>query len=248
MTEQAEEHKRIPFGAISLLVMAGLLLYSLLPSWFRPVPPVFVLLLLAGMVVSLLSAIVAGVRGSRFWFIAALLPIAFFLMLLNFEQATELKITEKSGDTTFVLSGSGTLTGLVVFNPEYLTAAESPNDMKFALWCIQPADHESWGEPVWRLRSIRYGVVPQGHVQCAPLEGKPESLRDSRTPYLLSVTTASAPGTSGYFTVERGKAQLVRNPPDGPCFTMEHGKYKRAQCFHSAPCQTDSQRAQSGSC
>ncbi|MCU1240311.1 MAG: hypothetical protein JWO71_1037 [Candidatus Acidoferrum typicum] len=248
MTDQADGHNKIPFGPISLLVMAALVLYSLLPSWFRPVPPLFVLFLLAGLIVSLISAIIAGVRSSRLWLIATLLPIAFFLMLLNFEQSTEVKISEKSGDTTFVLSGSGTLTDFVVFSPEYLTSAQTPNDMRFALWCIQPADHQGWGEPVWRIRSIRYGIVPEGYIQCAPLEGKPEPLRDSRVPYLLSVTTASAPGTAGYFTVEGGRAQWAKNQPDGPCFTMENGKYKRAQCLHSASCQTDSQAVPTTTC
>ena len=235
MAEQQLRHKGIRSGVTSLLVMAALLSYSMLPTWFRPVTPFFVLILLVGAFVSLLSAVVAGVRGSRLWFVATLLPIAFFLMLLNFEQVTEIKITNVSGTPTFVLSGSGTLTDFVVFNPEYLVAAERPNDMKFALWCIQPADHLSWGQPVWRLRSIQYGVVPQGYVQCAPLEGKPESLRDSQTPYFVSVTTASAPGTAEYFTVEGGKARSMSNPPDGPCFTMDQGKYKRVQCFPSAP-------------
>jgi len=169
-------------------------------------------------------------------------------MLLDFEQSTEVKFAGKSGDPIFVLSGSGTLTELIVFNAEYLTAAESPRDMRFALWCIQPADHEGWGEPVWRLQSIRYGVVPKGYVQCAPLKGRPDQLHDSQAPYLLSVTTASAPGTSGYFTVEKGQARWMKNPPQGPCFKMEHGTYKRAQCIHSLPCQTDSQRPDSGSC
>jgi hypothetical protein len=248
MADQAERHRKIPFGAISLSITAALLLYSLLPSWFRPVPPLFLLSLLIGVVVSLLSAVIAGIRGSRLWFAATLLPIMFFLMLLNFEQKTEVRLTGKSGDPVFALSGSGTLTDFVVFSPEYLAAAESPHDMRFALWCIQWADHEGWGEPVWKLGSIRYGVVPQGYVQCAPLKGKPERLRDSRTPYLLSVTTASAPGASGYFVVEEGKARWMKNPPDGPCFTMERGTYKRAQCIHSAPCQTDSQSAQRAGC
>lgn len=248
MRDAAEGPKRFPFGAISLLVMAALLSYFFLPSWFRPTPPFLVLLMAAGAFVSMISAIIAGVRGSRLWFVATLLPIVFFLSLLNFEQATEVKIGAESGDTTFVLSGSGTLTDLMVYSPEYLAGAESPHDMRFALWCIQPADHESWGEPVWRLHSIRYGVVPQGYVQCAPLEGRPQPLHDSQTPYLLSVTTASAPGTSGYFTVEGGKAQWMRNPPEGPCFTMEHGKYKRAQCLHSTSCRTDSQPIQGSGC
>jgi len=232
MAEQGEEHRKIPFGEISLLVMAALLLYSLLPSWFRPVPPLFLLLLLIGIVVSLLSAVIAGFKSSRLWFAATLPPIMFFLMLLNFEQNTEVRLAGKSSEPVFALSGSGTLTDLVVFSPEYLAEAESPHDMRFALWCIQWADHEGWGEPVWKLGSIRYGVVPKGYVQCAPLEGKPEALRNSRTPYFLSATTASAPGVSGYFTVEDGKAQWLKNQPNGPCFAMEHGTYKRAECIH----------------
>jgi len=228
--------------------MAALLLYYLLPTWFRPIPPLFLLTLLFGVVVSLLSAIIAALKGSRLWFLATLLPIAFFFMLLNFEQSTEVKLAGESGRPIFALSGSGTLTQFVVFSPEYLTTAESPQDMRFALWCIQPVDLEGWGEPVWKLKSIPYGVVPQGYIQCAPLEGRPEPLRDSQAPYLLSVTTATAPGASEYFTVEAGKARWMKNPPEGPCFKMEQGTYKRAQCIHSSPCETDSQSPRSGSC
>jgi hypothetical protein len=238
----------VTYGVASLLIVATMLSYSLLPSLARPIPPIFALILLAGAVLSLLSAIVAGLKGSRFWFLATLLPIMFVLMLLNFEQSTEVILKGDSETTTFEFSGSGKLTELVVFSPEYIEAAESPHDPKFAMWCIQPADHESWGEPVWRIRAIRYGVVPKGYVQCHPLQGKPESLRDSRTPYLLSVTTANAPGTGGYFTLENGKPQWAKNPPEGPCFVMENGKYKRIQCLHPAPCQSDSQRKDAGSC
>lgn len=238
----------VAFGAASLLIVAAMVLYSVLPSWARPIPPVFVLILLVGVALSLLSAIVAGLRGSRFWFLATLLPIIFFLMLLNFEQSTEVILTGNSEKPTFEFSGSGTLTELVVFSPEYAEAAETPHDPRFALWCIQPADPGSWGEPVWRIRAIRYGVVPKGYVQCEPLQGEPHPLRDSRNPYLLSVTTANAPGTGGYFTLENGKPQWAKNPPEGPCFTMEHGKYKRVPCFHAAPCQSDSQRKDAGSC
>lgn len=194
-------------------------------------------------------AITAGSRGSRFWFLATPLPILFFLsVLLNFEQATEVKITGTADNAAFVLSGSGKLTEFVVFSPEYPTAAESPKDMKFALWRIEPADHEGWGDPVWQIHSIQYGVVPKGYVQSVPLEGKPDPLRNSVKPYVLSVTTANAAGTGGYFTVENGKPQWAKNPPIGPCFMMEHGKYKRVPCSNSPPCQSDSQRKDTGSC
>jgi hypothetical protein len=205
----------------------------MLPTWFRPIPPLFVVTLLVGAVVSLVCAIVAGVRGSRLWFAAALLPIAFFLMLLNFEQATEVRLRNDFGTPTFVLSGSGKLSEFVVFSPEYLSVAESPNDMKFALWCVKPADHQRWGEPLWRLRTIRYGFLPEGYIQCAPLEGKPEPLRDSQAPYFLNITTANAPGASGYFSVESGMAHWLTNPPNGPCFSMDHGQYKRVDCLDS---------------
>ena len=36
-------------------------------------------------------AIIAGLRGSRAWFLAVVPPIAFFFILLNFEQSTEVK-------------------------------------------------------------------------------------------------------------------------------------------------------------
>ena len=81
MTKPSTERKRIPFGAISLLMMAAVLLYSFLPSSVLPIPPVFLLIVLAGALLSLLSAIIAGLRGSRAWFLAVVPPIAFFFIL-----------------------------------------------------------------------------------------------------------------------------------------------------------------------
>lgn len=213
-------------------MMAAVLLYSFLPSSVLPIPPVFLLIVLAGALLSLLSAIIAGLRGSRAWFLAVVPPIAFFFILLNFEQSTEVKITGTSDNVTFVLSGSGTLTEFIVFSPEYPTAAEKPNDAKLALWRIAPTDNEGWGEPVWRIHSIRYGIVPKGYVQSIPLQGQPEPLRESERPYYVSVTTASAAGTAGYFTVVGGKPEWAKNPPDGPCFTRRDSKDIRVPCLH----------------
>src|SRR5579864_3309978 len=100
MANQARRNG-VPYGVASLLIVAGMISYSLLPSWARPVPPVFVLILLVGVALSLLSAIVAGLRGSRFWFLATPLPIMFFMMLLNFEQSTEVTLKGDSERTTF---------------------------------------------------------------------------------------------------------------------------------------------------
>jgi hypothetical protein len=213
------------------LVTVVVWIYAILPSWTQPVPPIFVIVLLSGAVLSLVLAINAGSRGSRLWFLITPVPVVFFLsVLLNFEQPTEVRLVGTAENATFVLSGSGSLTEFVIFRPEYSTAAESPKDNKLALWRIEPADHESWGDPVWRIHSIRYGIVPKGYVQSVPLEGKPEPLQNSERPYALSVTTASAAGTGGYFTVENGRPQWAKNPPRGPCFTMDHGKYVRVSC------------------
>ena len=219
-------------GIVGVMVMGAVLVYCFLPYSVRPTPPVFILIVWAGALASAVLAIVAGCRSSWAWFLFLFLPVGFFFMTLNFEQPTEVKLRSGANGTEFVLSGSGKLTKLMVFSPEYAKAAQTINDPKFALWSIHPTEPMSWGEPVWILRSIRYGGVPKGYTQSIPENGGPARLVDSEKPYLLSIETANAPGTAGYFTVADGKAQWAKDPPEGPCFTTQNNKWVRVPCLH----------------
>jgi hypothetical protein len=95
---------------------------------------------------SAVLAIVAGCRSSPAWFLFVALPVGFFLMTLNFEQPTQIELKNSTPNgTEFQLSGSGKLTELSVFSPEYATAAETVDDPKFALWSIHATGPMSSG-------------------------------------------------------------------------------------------------------
>jgi len=219
-------------GITAVVVMGTVLAYCFLPDSMLPIPPVFILIVWIGALASAVIAIVAGFISSRAWFLFVLFPVGFFLMTLNFEQSTEIKLRGDSKGAELVLSGSGKLVELVVFSPQYATGAQTINDPKFVLWSIHPSEPMSWGEPVWVLRSIRYGIVPKGYTQSIPENGHAAPLTDSEKPYFLSVTTANAPGTAGYFTVADGTPEWANNPPDGPCFTRQNNKDVRVPCLH----------------
>ncbi|PYV47356.1 MAG: hypothetical protein DMG94_06465 [Acidobacteria bacterium] len=205
--------------------MGAVLAYCFLPYSVRPSPPVFILIIWIGALTSAVLAIVAGCRSSLWWFLFVLLPVAFLFITLNFEQPTQVKLKSGANGTEFLLSGSGKLSELTVFSPEYATAGQTVDDPKFALWSIHPTGPTSSGEPVWVLRSIRYGVVPKGYAQSIPENGQPAPLVDSEKPYLLSIETHNAPGIASYFTVVAGKPAWAKNPPEGRCFTTQNNKW-----------------------
>ena len=219
-------------GIVGVMVMGGVLVYCFLPYSVRPTPPAFILIVWAGALASAVLAIFAGCRSSPAWFLFVFLPVGFFLVTLTFEQPTQVKLKSGPNGTDFLLSGSGKLTELIVFSPEYASAAQTVNDPKSVLWSIHPTEPTSSDEPIWILRSIRYGVVPKGYTQSIPESGRPAPLVDSEKPYLLSVETLNAVGTTGYFTVSDGKPEWAKSPPEGPCFTTQNNKWVRVPCLH----------------
>lgn len=138
------------------------------------------------------------------------------------------RISVKGGTSPlFVFSGSGKLENFAVFGQEEIQKAESPFDDSFALWEIKPTAGDSHGTPVRALRSITYGVVPQGYVQVKPEHGSPVPLAEGQK-YFYEVVTTGAPWASGYLEIKNSRAVPTEGP--GMCFSREKGKWIRVPC------------------
>ena len=146
------------------------------------------------------------------------------LSLIGCERATQ--VTLKGGTSpVFDLSGSGVVECFTVYGPDFMTKAEKPGDENFAVWKIAPSGgfHGTW---IFKLRSITYGVVPDGYTQIIP-KGTPPPLTEGQK-YFYFVETANAPGAGGYLEIRNSRA--VPTNGSGPCFLHENGKWILVPC------------------
>jgi hypothetical protein len=128
-----------------------------------------------------------------------------FLLLLSIsgcERRTQVTL-EGGNPPTFILSGSGVLSGVVIYSPERLKGS---TDEKDPLWEIKEVDLH--GELVERVHSITYGVVPAGYQQATPATGAPPPLIPGKR-YRYWIVTGEAPGAIGYFEIRDGVAVAV---------------------------------------
>lgn len=118
------------------------------------------------------------------------------------ERPTKVKL-EGGNPPTFVLSGSGELSDLVIHGPKQ---RDIPGDRAFALWEIEPKGGDQNAEAVESLGSIKYGVVPKNYVQVFPTNGEtpPPLIEGERYGYWFQ--TINAPHARAYFEIRGGKA------------------------------------------
>lgn len=136
------------------------------------------------------------------------LPLALLLLVTACERRTTVRF-EGGNPPTFVLAGSGTLGGLLIYDPGQEQVAD-PFDQKYVLWQIEPISHAT-GMPVKDLHKITYGTVPNGCKQIRPEIGSPPPLVDGKR-YRYWVVTADAPHAGGYFMMQDGKPIPVTGP------------------------------------
>src|SRR5262245_17727592 len=76
------------------------------------------------------------------------------------------KISLEGGNVpAFVLSGSGLLGDFVVYGKKQRNTG---SDRDYATWEIEPISGYLAGKPLDELKSINYGVLPQGYKQVYP--------------------------------------------------------------------------------
>jgi hypothetical protein len=120
------------------------------------------------------------------------------------EIDTKLQV-EEGNPPKITLSGSGTLTRLIIVGHKMLRRTEGPDSS--AVWCIKMTDYDN-GQQVWQLSPIRYGKMPEGYIQIYPEQGEAPQLEENVT-YRIQVDTSGANGASGYFMIKDGKVTFA---------------------------------------
>lgn len=129
--------------------------------------------------------------------------VIFLTTACNFERTTDVKI---KGDypPIFVLSGSGDLVEVFIYEPGF---EGSLSDESHAIWKIK--SEVMPGKPVEEVRTVTYGVVPEGFKQIVPKnEESPLPLQNGNR-YKFNFVTGNAPGVKGYFEMKDKKAVIV---------------------------------------
>lgn len=207
------------------LGLLGLLLaVAALACWFVAFSPTLFLL---GIVVlptlSLLLLTVAALMSSRWWFAALVLPLFLLAMIPQYEQTTRVNLKSFApDDVSFQFSGTFTVGAVTV--RRYSPDVQSPEDERFIIWRIEPADQKSADRAAWEVNTVRYGVVPTGYVQVIPERGAPPPLQRG------TVYRVNAAFCGRYFKVLDGTPTWVPTPSDAPCFAKKEGGWTRIPC------------------
>jgi hypothetical protein len=148
------------------------------------------------------------------------------LPMLGCERRTIVKFAG-GNPPTFVIAGSGSLAVVTIYGPER-EQTQNPFDDTGAIWKIVAEGGYLNGEPVEKLRSITYGIVPQGYNQVIPAgaESPPALVAGKRYSYWFDTT--NAPHDAGFFEIKEGKATLVKGPDS--CFDFRDGKWTHINC------------------
>ncbi len=117
------------------------------------------------------------------------------------EVSTGIGVVDDQNPPTFKLSGNGYLTRLIVFGP--LPEQDVPFDDLPVVWKVFP-DATGSDLPVYELRPIKYGILPDGWAQYTPKSGPAPMLIEGKL-YRIVANTNSA--NSGYidFTIRDGR-------------------------------------------
>ena len=120
------------------------------------------------------------------------------------------KVTLADGNPpTFVLSGNGYLTSLVIDEPKQRGVSD---DRPVTLWEIQPMRHSRTGRSVEDIGAVKYGVVPEGYKQVYPAnEASPAELIAGKK-YQYWATTMNAEHAAACFEIRDNKAVAAEYP------------------------------------
>lgn len=120
-------------------------------------------------------------------------------------RATKVRI-EGANPPNFCLTGSGTLTHLVIYDTRQSNAEE---DQSCALWEIEPVAGYSKGRLLEEIHTIQYGQLPDGYRQVCPENGNPPAKLVKGKKYEYWFDTYDAPHARRYFVIRGGKAVEV---------------------------------------
>jgi tellurite resistance protein TerC len=123
---------------------------------------------------------------------------------------------EGANPPLFALSGSGTLTHLVIYAAEQPETQNDPSQSAAepvleTLWEIEPVGGYESGRKLEELASVQYGVVPSGYRQCNPANSASPPALVKGNMYEYWFDTADAPHARNYFIIRRGRAVTVED-------------------------------------
>jgi len=122
-------------------------------------------------------------------------------------RATKVRI-EGGNPPVFVLSGSGILAHLVVYDAQ---AADEENNTSFPIWEIEPVTGYANGRRVEEIGSVQYGRLPEGYRQVCPENGGSPPPLIKGTTYEYWFDTSAAPHARRYFIIRGDRAVEVDN-------------------------------------
>jgi len=120
-------------------------------------------------------------------------------------RATKIKI-EGATEPLFVLSGTGTLAHLVIYDTRVSNADQ---EQSCALWEIEPVEGYSKGRRLEQIGDVRYGQVPNGYRQVCPENGDAPPALVKGNKYEYWFDTSGAPHARRYFVIRGTKVVEV---------------------------------------
>jgi predicted tellurium resistance membrane protein TerC len=120
-------------------------------------------------------------------------------------RATKVRIAG-ANPPLFVLSGSGVLAHLVIYDATPLKTGE---DQSCALWEIEPVAGYHTGRRVEEIGNVEYGRLPDGYRQVCPEAGSAPPALVKGMKYEYWFDTTGAPHARHYFVIRGAKAVEV---------------------------------------
>jgi tellurite resistance protein TerC len=134
-------------------------------------------------------------------------------------RATKIRL-EGANPPVFNLSGTGTLTHLVIYAVEKSEIADgqslplgdaAPETLCETLWEIEPIDGYESGRKIEDIGAVQYGVVPPGYKQTHPDNGTGPAGLAAGNKYEYWVDTSDAPHARNYFIIRGSRAVKVED-------------------------------------
>ncbi|HXM35580.1 MAG TPA: TerC family protein [Pyrinomonadaceae bacterium] len=120
-------------------------------------------------------------------------------------RATKVRI-QGANPPLFVLSGSGTLAHLVIYDSRRSNEEE---DQSCAIWEIEPIAGYRQGRPLEEIGTVQYGQLPDGYRQVCPENGNAPPALAKGNKYEYWFDTSDAPHARRYFVIRGTKAVEV---------------------------------------
>jgi hypothetical protein len=142
-----------------------------------------------------------NLKFTKLFLVLALMFVQLLACAIPNERSTKVRL-EGGNPPTFVLSGSGELSDLVIYGPKQ---RDIIGDRAFAVWEIKPINGHEGAESIESLSPIKYGSVPKNYIEVYPGNGASAPPLIEGEKYQYWFQTINAPHARGYFEIRNGK-------------------------------------------